>query len=235
MGEIDQGSQRATDDPREPASANELAQWILSLAAIAQTGLAFSDSLYERERYDEILKVVGRMQQVGLSQNAGVDVSVLTEGGPRGVPGYVTPKTAVGAIVLDSSQRMLLVRRADSGVWLYPTGWADVGYSPAEVVVKEVEEETGIRCTPTRLLAGLDGMRLGFTRVAMYSSIFLCRADGGELRPHPLETSGADWFAIDRLPPRLEALLALPWLSWIRDGEEPPLTTYFDPVRADRV
>ena len=40
--------------------------------------------------------------------------------------------------------KILLVQRADSGVWLYPTGWADVGYSPAEVALKEVEEETGI-------------------------------------------------------------------------------------------
>ncbi|WP_298209794.1 NUDIX hydrolase N-terminal domain-containing protein [Ferrimicrobium sp.] len=234
MGDAEQSDQGLASDLGS-ATVHELAEWILSLTAIARTGLAFSDSLYERERYDEVLKVVARMQQVAIAENTGVDASVLTEEGPRGVPGYVTPKTAVGAIVLDSSRRMLLVRRADSGVWLYPTGWADVGYSPAEVVVKEVQEETGIRCTPTRLLAVLDGMRLGFTRVAMYSSIFLCRADGGELKPHPLETSGADWFEIDGLPPRLEALLALPWLSWIQQGTEPPLTTYFDPVRSDRV
>ena len=35
-----------------------------------------------------------------------------------------------------------MVQRA-RGVWLYPTGWADVGYSPAEVVVKEVKEGRG--------------------------------------------------------------------------------------------
>ena len=58
------------------------------------------------------------------------------------------------------------MQRADSGIWLYPTGWADVGYSPAEVAVKEVEEETGIECEPVRLLAVIDGMRMGFTRFA---------------------------------------------------------------------
>ena len=36
------------------------------------------------------------------------------------------------------------------GIWLYPTGWADVGYSPAEVAVKEVLEETGIECEARR-------------------------------------------------------------------------------------
>ena len=64
----------------------------------------------------------------------------------EGVAGYVTPKSAIGAVVYDDEGRILLVQRADSGVWLYPTGWADVGYSPSEVVRKEVHEETGIEC-----------------------------------------------------------------------------------------
>ena len=70
----------------------------------------------------------------------------------EGVPGYVTPKVAVGAIVGNDAGEILLVQRKDSGIWLYPTGWADVGYSPAEVAVKEVSEETGIECEPVRLL-----------------------------------------------------------------------------------
>ncbi|WP_276943375.1 NUDIX hydrolase N-terminal domain-containing protein [Ferrimicrobium acidiphilum] len=230
---------RDNQDDFDPVDASasgvidDLPAWILSLTAVARTGLAFSDSLYERERYQEILKVVARMQKAAGARDRGVDTSVFAEG-PRGIPGYVTPKTAVGAIVLDASRRVLLIRRADSGVWLYPTGWADVGYSPAEVVVKEVQEETGVHCTPTHLLAVLDGMRLGFTQVAMYSSIFLCRADGGELTPHPLETSGVAWFEIDDLPANLRTLFAAPWLAWIRDRSEPP-RTYFDPVRPDRV
>ena len=45
-----------------------------------------------------------------------------------GVAGYVTPKVAVGAVVGDEDGRILLVQRADSGIWLYPTGWCDVGH-----------------------------------------------------------------------------------------------------------
>ena len=102
--------------------------------------------------------------------------------------GYVTPKSAIGAVVYDDQRRILLVQRADSGVWLYPTGWADVGYSPAEVAVKEVREETGIECVPEGVVAVLDGMRMGITRIPLYSTVFLCRATGGELQAHPLET-----------------------------------------------
>ena len=118
----------------------------------------------------------------------------------RGVAGYVTPKVAVGAVVHDGDGRILLVKRADSGLWLYPTGWADVGYSASEVAVKEVREETGISCQPVRLIAVLDGLRLGFTRVPLYSIVFLCETLGGELAAHPLETSDVGWFAQDELP-----------------------------------
>ena len=103
----------------------------------------------------------------------------------KGVPGYVTPKVAVGAAVGNDKGELLLIQRADSGIWLYPTGWCDVGYSAAEVVVKEVEEETGIVVEPVRLIAVLDGLRLGFTRVPLYSLLFYCRAVGGELSPAP--------------------------------------------------
>src|SRR5918996_107637 len=107
----------------------------------------------------------------------------------EGVAGYVTPKVAVGAVVHNDQGKILLVQRADSGIWLYPTGWADVGYSASEIAVKEVREETGITCEPLRLIALLDGLRLGFTQVPLYSLVFLCRTVGGSLQAHPLETS----------------------------------------------
>ena len=70
----------------------------------------------------------------------------------------------------------------ESGVWLYSTGWADVGYSPSEVAVKEVEEETGIICEPVRLLSVIDGQRMGFSRFGMYMLLFSLSATGGTLR-----------------------------------------------------
>ena len=103
----------------------------------------------------------------------------------KGVAGYVTPKVAVGAAVSNDDGELLLIQRADSGVWLYPTGWCDVGYSAAEVVTKEVAEETGIEVEPVRLIGVLDGLRLGMSRIPLYSLLFLCRAVGGELRAAP--------------------------------------------------
>jgi len=85
-------------------------------------------------------------------------------------------------------------------VWLYPVGWADVGYSPAEVAVKEVYEETGIEVEPVSLIAVFDGLRLGFARLPLYSLVFHCRMLGGELAGHPLETRQVGFYPRDALP-----------------------------------
>jgi hypothetical protein len=68
------------------------------------------------------------------------------------------------------------------------------------VALKEVEEETGILCEPVRLIAVLDGLRLGFTRIPLYSLVFHLRPVGGELTPHPLECADVGWFAGGRAP-----------------------------------
>ena len=40
----------------------ELARWSEALAAIARTGLGFTESLYERERFEEVLHVAADMK-----------------------------------------------------------------------------------------------------------------------------------------------------------------------------
>lgn len=186
----------------------DLLRWSEALAAIARTGLGFTESLYERERYEEVLRVAAEIRVSADDDRTGGDrdrvaPELVTEwlaAVGEGVAGYVTPKIGIGAVVGNDSGELLLVQRADSGAWLYPTGWADVGYSAAEVAVKEVAEETGIDVEPLRLIMLLDGLRLGFTRTPLYSIVFHCRARGGSLAPHPLECLDAGWFAEDCLP-----------------------------------
>lgn len=182
----------------------DLVRWSESLAGIARTGLGFTQSLYERERFEEILHVAADMRVVaGLvpdEDDPGAVVEEWLASVGEGVAGYVTPKVAVGAVVGNERDQILLVKRADSGIWLYPTGWADVGYSPSEVVVKEVAEETGIAVEVIGPIAVLDGMRMGFARVPMYSLVFACRAVGGTLSAHPLECAEVGWFGEEDLP-----------------------------------
>jgi ADP-ribose pyrophosphatase YjhB (NUDIX family) len=222
----------------------DLVRWSETLAAIARTGLGFTESLYERERFEEVLHVAADIKAAANEAMAIEDLQAIEaqreqdhfvqewlESVGVGVPGYVTPKVAIGAIVGNDDGQLLLVQRADSGIWLYPTGWADVGYSPAEVAVKEVAEETGVLCEPRRLLAVIDGQRMGFSRFGMYMILFHCHAVGGELTRHPLECADVDWFDEGHLPERTAGA------GWWSDmafaavrGDE--MTTSFDPVRS---
>ena len=224
-----------SDAAGPPDFTRELVRWSETLAGIARTGLGFTQSLYEQERFHEVLHVAADIKaaaddalEVRREQDHFVQEWLESVG--EGVPGYVTPKVAVGAIVGNDAGEVLLVQRADSGIWLYPTGWADVGYSPAEVAVKEVAEETGIVCEPVQLLSVIDGQRMGFTRFGMYMLLFHCRAVGGALDGHPLETSGVGWFSRDDLP---AATAGADWwgptaFSAI-DGEQ--MQASFEPVR----
>ena len=216
---------------RPPLTEVDLLRWAEALSAIARTGLGFTESLYEQERFEEVLAVAADIRH---AVDAGVDREALVDewlrGVGKGVPGYVTPKVAVGAVVGNDDGELLLIKRADSGIWLYPTGWADVGYSAAEVVVKEVHEETGIHCEVVGLLAVLDGMRQGFTRVPLYSLVFHCRAVGGELTPHPLETADVGWFTRDALPTPLAGYGQWGELAWSAlEGRAAPV--WFDEPR----
>lgn len=183
------------------ADERELLRWAEALAGIARTGLGFTDSLYEKERFEEILHIAADIRaraDDGPEPGKRVEEWLATVG--RGVPGYVTPKVAIGAIVGNDDNELLLIQRADSGIWLFPTGWADIGYSAAEVAEKEVHEETGMEVEVVRLISVLDGMRQGFTRTPLYSLVFQCRVVGGELAGHPLETTDVGFFGEDALP-----------------------------------
>ena len=189
----------------DPVTEKMLRRWAESLAGVARTGMGFTESQFERERYEEVLRIAGDIKTAadfgrdGVPDADGYVTEWLGDVG-RGVPGYATPKVAVGAAVTNDVGELLLIQRADSGIWLYPTGWCDVGYSAPEVVVKEVLEETGIEVEPVRLIGVLDGMRLGVSRIPLYSLIFFCRATGGSLQIHPLECTDAGWFTRDNLP-----------------------------------
>lgn len=190
--------------------------WIQRLTAIAQTGLAFQPPVYDRERYDELLELAAEMAatRADLQQDAVLSDALYEKWRGEiqpGVAGYVTPKVGVGAIVFNARDELLLIERP-SHLWLFPTGWADIGYTPAQVAAKEVREETGLDVTPTRLVAVYDTRRLLESNLDLhfYSLIFYCRLNGGEIHVRPHEALQAGFFAHDALP----LPLAHPEMNW---------------------
>jgi ADP-ribose pyrophosphatase YjhB (NUDIX family) len=193
---------------------DELVLRIHALEALARTGLAWQDvGGYDRERYERVLQLAAEMAAL-IGQPASYDREMveklrlgwLAQIQPNSA-GYVTPKLGTqGAVVRhddDGLERLLLIRRADNGEWRLPGGFCEVGIAPPDNTVKEVFEETGIIATPLKLIAMLDTVgdkRLAASTVRHHNLhitvlLFLCRTDGGALKPHPLEVLETNFFS----------------------------------------
>ncbi|MCP2034690.1 ADP-ribose pyrophosphatase YjhB (NUDIX family) [Planomicrobium sp. HSC-17F08] len=114
--------------------------------------------------------------------------------------GYQTPKLDVrGAVFRDG--KILMVRESFDGKWALPGGFCDIGFSPAENIVKEIKEESGFAVVPVKLLALLDKNKHPHPpQPQHYYKIFIrCELIGGEAESG-IETTGVDFFSEFDLP-----------------------------------
>lgn len=110
----------------------------------------------------------------------------------------------VSAVVFDDQDRVLLARRADTGGWSIIGGIAEPGEQPAATAVREVYEETAVRCVPERviLVQGMEPVQYpNGDRCQFMDICFRCRSVGGEARVNDDESLEVGWFAQDALPP----------------------------------
>ncbi|MCA1228641.1 NUDIX hydrolase [Saccharopolyspora sp. 6M] len=56
---------------------------------------------------------------------------------------------AVAAIVRDELGRLLMIERADNGLWAIPGGAQDLGETTRQAAIREVREETGVEVDVT--------------------------------------------------------------------------------------
>jgi len=120
-------------------SARQIALWADRLRDISALGLHFTDSRYDRERYQAVQNVA----MVMLVAATGEPVEEL-ELLRATIFSHPTPLSVGDAAVIDDEGRILLVRRADNQKWAMPGGALEVGETPAEGVVREALEETGV-------------------------------------------------------------------------------------------
>lgn len=84
---------------------------------------------------------------------------------------FATPVAfGVNAIVDDAEGRVLLVRQRYSPGWHFPGGGVGRGEPPAKAIVRELEEEVGLRSSATPVLHGLYTRTVGIATnlVALY-------------------------------------------------------------------
>ncbi|MEJ8654719.1 NUDIX domain-containing protein [Streptomyces sp. MS1.AVA.3] len=118
----------------------------------------------------------------------------------------------VNAVVRDEAGRVLLHRRSDTGQWSVLSGILEPGEDPAAGVVREVQEETGIRVAVERLAAVTVSppVRHPNGDLAQYLElVFACRLAGpGQVaRVADDESLEVGWFALNALPPVRESVL----------------------------
>ena len=90
----------------------------------------------------------------------------------------------VSGVVRDDAGRVLLARRTDNGRWSIPAGLIDPGEQPADAVVREVFEETGVHAAVERV-GGVGTHQVVYPNgdVCEYLNVwFRCRGGGGAPR-----------------------------------------------------
>ncbi|MFF7376820.1 NUDIX hydrolase [Streptomyces massasporeus] len=109
----------------------------------------------------------------------------------------------VTALVFDDEGSVLLNRRADTRQWSVLGGIPDPGEQPAACAVREVYEETAVRCVAERvvLVQALQPVTYENGDTCQYMDItFRCRAVGGEAKVNDDESLDVAWFDVDALP-----------------------------------
>lgn len=122
---------------------------------------------------------------------------------------FVDPKVAVG-VVIENSQQILLIRRANDperGKWSFPAGFMEHDESPMQAAEREGEEETGLRLRVTRLWDILP--RGTPTEGADFVIIYGAEIIGGALQPGD-DAADARYFG-----PRDFPELAFPSSQWV--------------------
>jgi 8-oxo-dGTP pyrophosphatase MutT (NUDIX family) len=110
---------------------------------------------------------------------------------------------AVTAVVFDDQGRVLLGQRADNHKWAVLGGIPEPGEQPAACAVREVYEESAVRCVAERIVMVNSGEPVTFDNgdICQFMDItFRCRAVGGEARVNDDESLEVGWFDVDALP-----------------------------------
>ena len=191
-------------DAAPPDFTRDLVRWSEALAGIARTGLGFTAEPVRAasgSRRCCTSPPTSRPRPTRRSRSAASRTTSCRSGWSRSARACRATSRRRWRSARSSATtpaRSCWCKRADSGIWLYPTGWADVGYSPAEVAVKEV-----LRGDRHRVRAGAAARRSSTASgwASPGSACTWCCSTAARsaatLQRHPLETAGVGWFARD--------------------------------------
>jgi mutator protein MutT len=118
---------------------------------------------------------------------------------------------SVAGIIRNEAREILFQNKGNGEKWSLPAGAIELGEAPAEAVVREVWEETGLHVVPKRLLGVYGGKEFRYEypnghKVEYVVFVFECIPVGGEHNPIDSETAELRYFSTEDMPE-----LALPY------------------------
>ncbi len=175
---------------------NKWLTWARKILTISQAGLTYCENIYDKERYEQLKDITAEI----FAAYTDVDKDGFKAAFPDDA-GYLTPKLDIRAAIFKDN-KILMVREKSDKCWALPGGWADVGLSPSENIIKEVKEEAGFDIKPLKLISLFDKKchpHPPYT-FSTYKITFLCEITGGT-GTIGTETDELGFFASDNLPP----------------------------------
>jgi 8-oxo-dGTP pyrophosphatase MutT (NUDIX family) len=118
---------------------------------------------------------------------------------------------SVAGIVRNDLGEILLQNKGNGEQWSLPAGAIEPGEAPAEAVIREVWEETGLSVVPKKVVGVFGGKDFRYQypnghQVEYNVFLFECVIQGGELDPKDNETAELCYFKPTSMPD-----LALPY------------------------
>lgn len=187
---------------KAPPNRNEVMmeqwlKWAVELQSMAQAGLAYTDNVYDIERYERLREISAEI----IASKADISLDKVKDLF-CGETGYQTPKLDTRAAIFQNG-KILLVHE-NNGTWSLPGGWCDVLESVKSNTIKEVREETGLDVETVKIIALQDRNRHNQPVYAygVCKVFVLCRVLGGAFASN-LETTETRYFALEELPDNL--------------------------------
>ena len=172
---------------------SDFVKYLQRMIALTDTGLTFTKDPFDRERYEDLRSLLSEM----LNQVSDLDADEVAEL-LKPTSAYATPLMDVRAWIVED-EKICLVRGQGENDWALPGGFGEVGYSPTENILKEIEEETGFEAKVERLLAVFDTNRFQLQSKQYTKFVFECKLLDGQFQKNQ-EIADLQFFAIDQLP-----------------------------------
>ena len=169
-------------------------KWAIEIQSLAQSGLAYTTNVYDKERYERLREISAEM----LEEKSNINLEKVKELFCNET-GYQTPKIDTRAAIFKDNQILLV--HENNGTWSLPGGWCDVLESVKSNTIKEVKEEAGLDVKATKIIAVQDRNKHNQPIYAYgVCKIFvMCESIGGEFKEN-IETTEMKYFALDELP-----------------------------------